>query len=318
MTDSTELTIGVDIGGTKVLGGVVDADGTVLAMARRDTPADDVARTLDFIVEVVHELTATHEVAAVGVGAAGWIDASRSHVLFAPNLAWRGEPLQERVAERVKLPVVVENDGNAAAWAEFRYGAARAADSSMALVTVGTGIGGGLVMDNAIVRGAHGMAGELGHVRAVPGGRRCGCGRQGCLEQYASGSALVRYARETASSDPDSAFRLLEHAGGAIESINGPMVTTAAREGDPASRAAFAEIGRWLGSGLADLVQWLDPEILVVGGGVVEAGELLLAPARAAFVDQMAARGPLPVAPVVPALMGNLAGVVGAADLARR
>jgi glucokinase len=311
-----DLTIGVDIGGTKVLGGVVDSDGHVLAEARRETPAHDVTKTEEFIVEVVLELAAAHPVSAVGVGAAGWIDASRARVLFAPNLAWRDEPVRARIAERVELPVIVENDANVAAWAEFRYGAAREATDSMALFTVGTGIGAGLVLGGQLVRGHHGMAAEMGHVRVVPGGLRCGCGRQGCLEQYASGTALVRYARERAEQDPPSAVRLLELAG-SVELVTGPLVTRAAREGDPASRAAFAEVGRWLGSGLADLVQVLDPEILVVGGGVIEAGELLLAPTRAAYVDELAARGGLPVAPVMAAQMGNTAGVVGAAELAR-
>lgn len=313
----SELTIGIDIGGTKMVGGVVDAEGAILAKARRDTPAGDTSKTLDFIVELVQELASGRDIAAVGVGAAGWFDQTRSRVLFAPNLAWRDEPLRERISERVKLPVVVENDGNVAAWAEFRYGAARQATDSMVLFTVGTGIGGGIVIGGQLVRGAHGIAGEPGHVRVVPGGQVCGCGRHGCLEQYASGTALVRYARANATTAPADAARLLELADGVVDAINGPMVTRAAREGDPASRAAFAEIGRWLGTGLADIVQNLDPEVLVVGGGVVDAGELLLAPARAAFIDELAARGALPVAPIVAAEMGNTAGVVGAADLAR-
>jgi glucokinase len=312
------LTIGVDVGGTKVLGGVVDADGTLLAKARRETPAADVPKTDEFIVDVVQELAATHSVVAVGIGAAGWIDASRSHVLFSPNLAWRNEPLRERIAERVGLPVVVENDANAAAWAEFRFGAARDVVDSMALFTVGTGVGGGLVIGGELVRGSHGVAAEVGHIRAVPGGRRCGCGRQGCLEQYASGSALVRYARERAEMDPASAIRLLDLAGRSAERVTGPLVTRAAREGDPASRAAFAEVGRWLGSGLADMVQILDPDVLVIGGGVIEAGDLLMAPTRAAYIDELAARAGLAVAPVVEARLGNMAGVVGAADLAKR
>jgi glucokinase len=314
----TDLTIGVDIGGTKVLGGVVTLDGEVIATARRETPADDVGKTLQFIVEVVSELTNGHDVAAVGVGAAGWIDESRSRVLFAPNLAWRDEPLRDRVAKQVGVPVVVENDANAAAWAEFRFGSARDVTDSMALLTVGTGIGGGLVLGGELWRGAHGMAAELGHTRIVPEGRLCGCGRKGCLEQYASGSALVAAARAAAQVEPASAQRLLNLAGGQVEAINGPMVTMAAREGDPVARGAFADVGHWLGSALADLVQIFDVEILVVGGGVIDAGELLLAPTRAAFVDQLAARGSLPVAPIVAAQMGNLAGVVGAADLARR
>jgi glucokinase len=317
-TAASDLTIGVDVGGTKVLAGVVTPDGEVVATARRETPAADVGKMQQLIVEVITELTKAHPVRAVGIGAAGWIDETRSRVHFAPNLAWRNEPLREKVSREVGLPVVVENDANAAAWAEFRYGSARDARDSMALFTVGTGIGGGLVLRGDVWRGTHGMAAEMGHVRVVPEGRLCGCGRMGCLEQYASGSALVRAARERAQADPETARRLLELAGGQVEAINGPLVTQAAREGDPAARAAFAEVGRWLGSGMADIVQLLDVEIVVVGGGVVEAGELLLAPARAAFVDQLAARGSLPVAPVVPAQMGNLAGVVGAADLARR
>ena len=313
----SELTIGIDIGGTKMVGGVVDPDGNIVAQARRDTPAGDTTKTLDFIVELIEELSGGREIAAVGVGAAGWFDETRSRVLFAPNLAWRDEPLRDEIQSRVDIPVVVENDGNVAAWAEFRYGAARDAVDSMVLFTVGTGIGGGIVIGGKLIRGAHGIAGEPGHVRVVPDGQLCGCGRQGCLEQYASGSALVRYARAKAEHDPETAVRLLDLADGAIEGITGPLVTRAAREGDPAARGAFAEIGRWLGTGLADIVQHLDPEVLVVGGGVVEAGELLLAPARAAFIDELAARGSLPVAPIRPAEMGNTAGVVGAADLAR-
>jgi glucokinase len=308
----------VDIGGSKVLGGVVDADGAVLATARRETPAADVGKTLDFIVEVVQELAAGHPVTAVGIGAAGWIDSSRSRVLFAPNLAWRDEPLRDRIAQRVGMPVVVENDANAAAWAEFRFGAARDVPDSMVLFTVGTGIGGGIVIGGELLRGSHGIAAELGHIRVVPGGLVCGCHRHGCLEQYASGHALVRYARQGAAEDPRAARHLLELAGGNPDAINGPLVTEAARGGDPVSCAAFAEAGRWLGSGMADLAQVLDPDVLVVGGGVIDAGELLMEPAREAFLEQLAARATLPVAPVVAASMGNTAGVVGAADLARR
>jgi glucokinase len=313
----SELTIGIDIGGTKVLGGVVTPDGEVLTTARRETPAEDVSKTLDFIIEVIEELSAAHPVTAVGIGAAGWIDAERSRVLFAANLAWRDEPLREKVADRVSLPVVVENDANAAAWAEFRFGAAKDATDSMVLLTVGTGIGAGIVFGGKVIRGAYGIAAEMGHARAVPAGLPCGCGRYGCLEQYASGSALVRYARAGAAADPASAAVLLELAGGSVEAISGPVVTRAAQQGDAVACAAFTELGRWLGAGLVDVVQTLDPEVLVVGGGVVDAGELLLGPTREAFAGQLAARGQLPVAPIVPALLHNTAGFVGAADLAR-
>jgi glucokinase len=312
------VTIGVDVGGTKVLGGVVDAAGDLVTMTRRDTPAHSPAETLDRIAEVVKELSAGQDVDAVGLGAAGWIDARRATVLFAPNLAWRNEPLRDRVARLVGLPVVVENDANAAAWAEFQFGAGRDAGSSMALFTIGTGIGGGLILDGKLVRGAHGIAAELGHTTMVPGGYACGCGRHGCAEQYASGKALVRFARAGAVDKPEAAERLLELAGGAVDGINGPVVTRAARAGDPTALAAFDQVGHWLGVAMADLVQVIDPQVIVIGGGVAEAGDLLTRPARAGYERALAQRGRLPVAEVRPALLGNTAGVIGAADLARR
>jgi glucokinase len=312
------LTIGVDVGGTKVAAGVVDDDGEVLVRTRRDTPADDVAKTRDLIVEVVSELAAGRQIEAVGIGAAGWIDASRSTVLFAPNIAWRDEPIRDYVSSAVNLPVIVENDGNVAAWAEFRYGAARHANDSMVMLTIGTGVGGGIVLGGELVRGSHGIAAELGHTLSVPDGHLCGCGRLGCIEQYASGKALVRFARAGARQEPARATQLLELAGGEVDAITGPMVTSAAQDGDPISGEAFAQIGHWLGMGLADMVQILDPEVLVVGGGVVEAGDLLLGPTQRSFVEALGQRGTLPVAEIRPAEMGNTAGMVGAADLARR
>ncbi|MEO3747420.1 ROK family glucokinase [Plantactinospora sp. B5E13] len=312
------LTIGVDVGGTKVAAGVVDAAGEVVARVRRDTPADDVAKTRDVIVEVVSELAAEHEVTAVGIGAAGWIDAARSTVLFAPNIAWRNEPLRDYVSSAVGLPVIVENDANVAAWGEFRYGAARDAENSMVLFTIGTGVGGGIVLGGELLRGAHGIAAELGHMLSVPDGHLCGCGRHGCIEQYASGNALVRFARAGARQEPTRATVLLELAGGDVDAVTGPMVTAAARSGDPVSCAAFAQIGRWLGMGLADMAQILDPEVLVVGGGVVEAGDLLMGPTRRAYTEALSARASIPVAEIRPAELGNTAGLIGAADLARR
>jgi glucokinase len=309
------LAVGIDVGGTKVAGGVVDEAGRVVTLTRADTPAQDATRTRGVIIDMVRELAAAHPVTAVGIGAAGWVDAT-GVVRFAPHLAWRDEPLRDRVAAAVELPVVVENDANAAAWAEFRFGAGRDAPDSMALVTVGTGIGGGLVIGGELVRGAYGYAGEPGHQLAVPDGEPCTCGRRGCLEVYASGEALVRFARAGVAADPAAGAGLRELAGGGAE-ITGPLVTTAARAGDKVARDAFDQVGRWLGIGLADLVQVLDPRLLVIGGGVVEAGELLLTPTRAAYREALARRGRLPAAPVRAARLGNLAGVVGAADLAR-
>src|SRR5829696_5799904 len=192
-------TIGVDVGGTKIAGGLVDENGAIRARTRRETPSTDRAAILADIVHVVSELRSGVEVQSVGVGVAGFVDAGRSTVLFAPNVAWRDVPLQRELAAGTGLPVVVENDGNAAAWGEFRFGAAADVDD-MVCVTVGTGIGGGIVLDGILFRGAHGIAAELGHMRMVPGGHLCGCGNRGCVEQYASGRALEREARALADS----------------------------------------------------------------------------------------------------------------------
>jgi len=312
------LTIGVDIGGTKVLGGIVDTSGNVLVQTRRDTPADNPPETLARILDVIDDLLAAHRVEAIGIGAAGWIDAARSTVLFAPNLAWRNEPLRDEIQARVDVPVFVDNDANAAAWAEFEFGAARDALNSMVLFTIGTGIGGGIILGKQIVRGAHGMAAEMGHVQMVPDGHPCGCGRTGCAEQYASGSALVRFARAAADQQPDTAHRLLALTDGDLSRLTGPLVTRAAQDNDGAALAAFDQVGFWLGIALADTVQILDPEVIVVGGGVIDAGDLLLKPTRHSYAEALNNRGKLPVAEIRAAKMGNLAGVVGAADLARR
>lgn len=310
------VTIGVDVGGTKIAGGVVDEAGAVVARTRRDTPSTDPRAIVDNIVAVVQELREGRTVDAVGVGSAGFVDAARSTVLFAPNLAWRDVPVRAEVMAATDLRVVVENDANAAAWGEFRFGAAEDVDD-MVCVTVGTGIGGGLVLDGAVYRGAHGVGAELGHVRVVPDGHLCGCGNRGCLEQYASGTALVREARALVSAGSAFAATLLDLAGGDPEKITGPMVTGAARDGDEASRELLADLGRWLGEGLASFAAVLDPAVFVIGGGVSAAGDLLLGPATAAFRRNLTGRGHRPEAEVRVATLGNDAGIVGAADLAR-
>lgn len=310
-------TIGVDVGGTKVAAGVVDDRGVIVASIRRPTPGSEPTAVADTIADLVTELRMDHEVEAVGIGAAGFIDRDRSTVLFAPNLAWRDEPLRDEVGKRIELPIVVENDANAMAWGEYRFGAGRGQDD-LVCVTVGTGIGGGIVLGGSLHRGRYGIGGEVGHMRVVPDGHRCGCGNRGCWEQYASGRALVREAREIAAVTPARAARLLELGDGEPEGISGPEVTQAAREGDPAALECFAVVGRWLGQGFADLAAVLDPGRFVMGGGVSEARELLLTPARVAFRVALTGRGHRPEAEVVLAELGAEAGLVGAADLARR
>ncbi|MDQ1631699.1 MAG: glucokinase [Frankiaceae bacterium] len=310
--------IGVDVGGTKILAGLVGEDGTLSATTRCPTPSTDPEAVADVIADLVNELRgkAGDDVETVGIGAAGFVDRARSTLLFAPNLAWRNEPLRDKVADRVGLPVVVENDANATAWGEFRFGAGRDRPDLICL-TVGTGIGGGIVLGGALYRGSFGIGGEFGHFRVVPDGRRCGCGNRGCWEQYCSGRALVREAREIAVVDPPYSIRLRE-LGGGVDGIDGDHVTTAAQEGDPAALECFTVVGTWLGQGLADLCAVLDPGTFVVGGGVSEAGDLLLEPARAAFEERMTGHGHRPVAEVLVAELGANAGLIGAADLSRQ
>ncbi|WP_026924505.1 ROK family glucokinase [Glycomyces arizonensis] len=310
------LTIGVDIGGTKVGGGLVDEDGKVLATALRPTPADDTSGVIRAVTEVVEELRGDHEIEAVGVGAAGWISADRSTVMLAPNLSWKDEPLRDKVAAAVDLPVVVENDANVAIWGEHRFGAAKGFRSSV-LYTVGTGIGGGIVVKDNLLRGTHGVAAEIGHMRSVPDGRVCGCGRKGCLEQYASGGSLTQSAREGAKADPGKASILLKLAGDDPDSITGREITEAAKQGDEVALAAFDFIGYYLGNSVADLVQLIDPGVVIIAGGVVDAGSVLLDPIRKHYTDALAKRAALPVAEVKAATLGSKAGVIGAADLAR-
>jgi glucokinase len=315
--DLMSVTIGLDIGGTNINGGVIDRNGAILAQGRRDTPALDPAAIIQAAASLTRELSADHAVDAVGVACAAFIDRAGSTVYFSPNLAWRDEPLQQRLGSALDLPVTIENDANAAAWGEFRFGAAAAA-SHMVMLTVGTGIGGGVVVDDELMHGAFGVAAELGHMRVVPGGIRCGCGNRGCWEMYASGTALVREARELVVSGSPLAARLVELCGGDPAALRGQDVTRAAMEGDSAAVELLADLGVWIGEGLASVAAILDPELFVLGGGVSEAGALLIDPALAAFRRQLTGRGYRPEARFALATLGNDAGMIGAADLAAR
>ena len=310
------LTVGIDVGGTKIAGGVVDDDGNVLATARRVSPARSSGAIEQSIADLVEELRVSHKVEAVGVGAAGFVDARRSTVLFAPNLAWRDEPLKVDLERAIGLPVVIENDANAAAWGEFTFGAGADVADSL-LVTVGTGVGGGIVLNGQLHRGAFGVAAEIGHIRVVPDGRLCGCGNKGCWEQYASGTALVRDTREQAAQGSLIARSLVDRAGGSVEAVTGPLITEAAKDGDAFAVEQLASVGRWLGEGIATLTAVLDPAVVVIGGGVSEAGELLLEPIRAHFRANLTGRSYRPMLEVRAATLGNKAGMIGAADLAR-
>jgi glucokinase len=310
------LSIGIDIGGTKVAAGVVDVDGGLRELLHRETPSGSARDVEDTVASLVAELRRRHEVVAVGIGAAGFVDSARATVLFSPHLAWRHEPLRDAVHRRTGMSVVVENDANAAAWAEWRFGAAQN-EPDLVCLTLGTGIGGALVLGGQLYRGRNGVAGEFGHQQLVPDGQPCECGNRGCWEQYASGNVLLRAARAAIESGAATARPLAEICAGDPDILTGPQITELAERGDPLAVQLYTQIGTWLGVGIANLAAGLDPGVFVVGGGVSDAGELLLAPARDAYRRSLTGGGYRPEARIVQAHLGNAAGLIGAADLAR-
>lgn len=295
---------------------MVDADGRILDEARRSTPGTDPRAVEQVIVELVEELGRGHRIRSVGIGAAGWMDLHGGTVLFSPHLAWRNEPLRENLQHLLRRPVLLANDADAAAWAEWRFGAGQG-ERRLVCITLGTGIGGAMVMDGRVERGRFGVAGEFGHQVIVPGGHRCECGNRGCWEQYASGNALGREARILARANSPVAQELLTAAGAEPEAITGAIVTDLALAGDTASRELLHEVGEWLGLGLANLAAALDPGLFVIGGGLCSAGDLLVEPARTAFARNLTGRGFRPAAGIQLAALGPNAGLIGAADLSR-
>jgi glucokinase len=311
------LSIGIDVGGTKVLGGVVDDNGVVLARARKDTPRQGGKALTQGIADTVKELMAQHNVESVGVSAAGFVSSDRKTMLATPNIAdWNDVDLDFELKSLIGLPIVIENDANAAAWGEAKFGAGRNRNHMM-MLTVGTGIGGGIVVEGQLYRGAFGIAAEFGHMRVVPEGHICGCGARGCFEQYASGNALLRHAREAINASPEVARNLLSRGDGTVAGLTGQIITQAAKEADPIALAAFNTTGQWLGAGIASLAVLLDPECIVIGGGVIDAGEILLAPTRESLERTMPFAGKHPYPELIAAELGNDAGLVGVADLAR-
>ena len=312
------ISVGVDIGGTKILAGLVNDQGEILNKVRRKTPRADAIGVLEVVSEVIDESIAHVDgtIAGVGVGVAGPVDLTSSTVLFAPNLQWADVPARAILENATGLKVHVDNDGNAAAWGEARFGAGRGSNN-VVTVTVGTGIGGGVVLNGELLRGSHGAAGEIGHMGAVADGLQCGCGRKGCWEQYASGNALVRETRKLAAEHLFEAQILLSYGDGTPEGVTGEHITEAALAGDPIAMKSLETLGVWLGRGLASLTALLDPEVFVIGGGVSDAGDLLLSSARTTLSERVMGRAYRPIPEIRVAELGNKAGIVGAADLAR-
>ena len=309
--------IGIDIGGTKIAGALVDDAGNILKEIRIPSPIDDSDQMVEAIGSVIAELEQGEKVIGVGVAAAGFMSADREIMYHSPNIAvWRNEPLKKRISSQTKLPVLLENDANAAGWAEFRFGAGRGR-KGMVMLTIGTGVGGAIISDGVLLKGGFGIGGELGHVVLIPGGRDCGCGQNGCVESYCSGTALLKSARELAQSSAPSAKRLQELMNESGE-LSGEQVYQAILENDPGASDLVAELGHYLGTAIGTIyVPILDPELVVIGGGVSAVGEKLLDPIQAAFEESMPAKGYRPELEIVKATFLNQAGLIGAADLAR-
>ncbi|MFB7470779.1 ROK family protein [Kitasatospora sp. NPDC056184] len=311
MTAAPAEAVGIDVGGTKIAAVRVTAGGAVAARARCATPR----RTADDLVAAIAGLVARvrgERVTAVGVGLPGMVDARTGALAFAPGLEFARAPLRDLIADAVGLPVVTDNDANAAAWAEYRLGAGRGYEH-LVLVTLGTGLGCGVVVAGRLLHGAHGFAAEASHLTVEPGGPLCECGRYGCWGVAAHGVAIAGLGREAAASRPESLLARLIGEGGADP---GEAVTEAGRGGDERALEILDRVGTLTGVGLAALANLFDPAVMIVGGGPVSAGELLLAPARAEFVRRVYASGDRPPVPVLAARFANDAGAVGAALLA--
>jgi glucokinase len=290
---------------------VVTPEGKVLKETRYPTPSSP-ERLVESIARAVVEVKDGFEVGGACLAVAGLILSQENKVIFSPNLhAVEGIPLKDALEPRIGMPLTVENDANAAAWGEFRFGAGRDVDH-LVFVTLGTGVGGGVISHDVLLRGAQGSGGELGHVTIHATGPRCACGNRGCLEALASGTAISRRARELASEKPNSALGHLA----AERKILGEDVTRLAREGDEVALSVLEEAGCWLGIGLAGFVNIFNPEVIAVGGGVMAAGELILESARAEV--QLRSRPPSrDLVEIMEATLGPESGVLGAAALAR-
>ena len=310
----SDLTIGIDIGGTKISAGVVDSSGNLIDSSRCSTPTEGGRELILVVINLIKELKEKHEIKGIGISIAALISSDYGTIVGAPNIANLSELnfLNEIEAE-FKLPIVVENDANSAIWAEFKFGNAKGLNPVMFLI-IGTGVGGGLVIDGKLFKGTNGIGAEFGHMCVVPNGLLCGCGSKGCIEQYASGGALIRYANEAIIENPQGSEILLSFGEG---ELTGSGLTRAAKAGNELAIKAFSKQADWLGMACASYSLIIDPEAIIIGGGVADAGELFLAPVREAMRKYMPF-GQSHVPPkIIAAKFGNDAGLIGAADLVR-
>jgi len=310
----SDLTIGIDIGGTKISAGVVDSSGNLIDSSKCSTPAEGGKELISSVVNLVKELNKKHEIKGIGISIAALISSDYGTIVGAPNIANLSKlNFANEIKEEFKLPIIVENDANAAMWAEFKFGNAKGLNPVMFFI-IGTGVGGGLVIDGKLFKGANGIGAEFGHMCVVPNGLLCGCGAKGCIEQYASGGALIRYANEALLANPDKSEEVLSFGEG---KLSGTALTKAAKAGNELALAAFSKQADWLGLACASYSLIIDPQAIIIGGGVVDAGELFLAPVRAAMRKYMPFAESHVPPKIIAAKFGNDAGLIGAADLVR-
>ncbi|MEZ2120911.1 MULTISPECIES: ROK family protein [unclassified Corynebacterium] len=313
---SGSVTVGFDIGGTNLRGAAVDAEGHIIDTTQVPTPGT--AEELETAVtEIVSHYRRRQQVTGVGLAVAGFLDPECTTVRFAPHLPWRDAPVRDILQEQLGLPVTLEHDANAAAWGEYRFGAARGS-RIWVLFAVGTGIGGALMIEGKLYRGAYGTAPEFGHLTVVRDGRPCSCGKFGCLERYCSGTALVDTAREIIVAGADDTYGLAaDYRESGSGELTGRVIMDAARGDDPVAVAAVRDYTAWLGQGLSVVADVLDPELIVIGGGVSTDADLWLEDARSHFTGAIVGAGHRPLARLATAELGADAGMIGVADLAR-
>ena len=311
---SSDLTIGIDIGGTKISAGVVDSSGNLIDSSRISTPTEGGKELILAVINLIKELKEKHEIKGIGISIAALISSDYGTIVGAPNIANLSKlNFVNEIKVEFKLPIVVENDANSAMWAEFKFGNAKGLNPVMFFI-IGTGVGGGLVIDGKLFKGANGIGAEFGHMCVVPNGLLCGCGSKGCIEQYASGGALIRYANEAIIDNPQSSETLLSFGEG---KLTGSGLTKAAKAGNELALAAFRKQADWLGLACASYSLIIDPQAIIIGGGVADAGELFLAPVREAMRKYMPFAESHVPPKIIAAKFGNDAGLIGAADLVR-
>jgi glucokinase len=310
----SDLTIGIDIGGTKISVGVVDSSGNLIDSSRCSTPTEGGKELISSVINLIKEFNKKYEIKGIGISIAALISSDYGTIVGAPNIANLSKlNFVNEIKEEFELPIIIENDANAAMWAEFKFGNAKGLNPVMFFI-IGTGVGGGLVIDGKLFKGANGIGAEFGHMCVVPNGLLCGCGSKGCIEQYASGGALIRYANEVLLANPDKSEEVLSFGEG---KLSGTALTKAAKAGNELALAAFSKQADWLGLACASYSLIIDPQAIIIGGGVVDAGELFLAPVRAAMRKYMPFAESHVPPKIIAAKFGNDAGLIGAADLVR-